>query len=363
VKVDFPKERYEKILEDSRRWWAHELKRPLIQARIRSREADGDEPDPGLKIHEMMHDFNVEPERIIRKLDYGLAQLTYLGDAFPYTGFNEGPGVTAAWMNEGIKCEVREDTIWFHLEEEQPIEDIHLSYNGEHPLYRRLCDVHRVANEYWDGCVQVSMTDLGGNLDLLVPFRPGERLLFDLYDNPDEVKRLTWQAHEAWWRYFNELNQIMHPPAPGYLSWLPLLCHGPTYVLQCDFCYMISPDMFDEFVKPELTASAERLTHCIYHLDGVGALPHLDSLLSIDAIDAIQWVYGDGQPGVLHWLDVYKRIRDAGKLLYLHASPAEFERVVEHVGSAKDIFLRIDDWVWQGPRNEVDELMEKYGAA
>ena len=360
--VDFAAERYEKIAEDSRRWWARELKRPLIQVRVRAAEPEGPAPDPERTIHEMTHDFDVAPERIIRKLDYGLSRLQYLGNAFPYTGINLGPGIVSAWMHDGVKAQVRDDTVWFFVEREEPIEDIHLSYNADHPLFRRLCELHRAANEYWEGRVQVSMTDLGGNLDLLIPFRPGEKLLFDLYDNPDEVKRLTWEAHQAWWRYFEELNNLMHPPAPGYLSWLPLFSDGPTYVLQCDFCYMISPDMFDEFVKPELTATAERLSHCIYHLDGVGALPHLDSLLSIEAIDAIQWVYGDGKPGVLHWLDVYKRIREAGKLLYLHASPAEFETVVEHLGSAEDIFLRIDDWVWQGEITEVKELMAKYGA-
>jgi len=39
------------------------------------------------------------------------------------------------------------------------------------------------------------MTDLGGNLDILSTFRPGTDLLLDLYDHPEDVKRLTGEAH------------------------------------------------------------------------------------------------------------------------------------------------------------------------
>jgi hypothetical protein len=90
------------------------------------------------------------------------------------------------------------------------------------------------------------MTDLGGNLDILASFRPSDALLLDLYDHPEDIKRLTWQAHEAWWRYFNELNAVLRPPNPGYTAWTPIFSESPYYMLQCDFCYMIGPDMFDD---------------------------------------------------------------------------------------------------------------------
>ena len=57
----------------------------------------------------------------------------------------------------------------------------------------------------------------------------------------------------------------------------------------------------------------ERLTNVIYHLDGIGELCHLDSVLSLPELNAVQWVYGEGKPGPMHWLDVYKKIRAAGK--------------------------------------------------
>ena len=58
--------------------------------------------------------------------------------------------------------------------------------------------------------------------------------------------------------------------------------------------------MFDES-KPELAASCRRLKNAFYHLDGLGQLPHLKSLLSIPELKGIQWVPGDGQPDVTEW--------------------------------------------------------------
>jgi hypothetical protein len=44
--------------------------------------------------------------------------------------------------------------------------------------------------ERFQGVVQIGMPDLGGNLDILASFRPNEKLLLDLVDEPEEVKRL-----------------------------------------------------------------------------------------------------------------------------------------------------------------------------
>jgi 5-methyltetrahydrofolate--homocysteine methyltransferase len=360
--VGFDPARYEKIIEDSNRWWNRELKRPLIQIRIGGADPGRPEPTEKRPLHQLTHDLSVPPETIIDSLDYSLSRIKYLGDAFPYTCINLGPGVMSAFMHEGRRPRVEEETVWFFPEREEEIAGIRFAYDGGHPLYRRLQEILGAANEYWNGRVQLAMTDLGGNLDMLIPFRPGERLLLDLYDHPEEVKRLTWEGHEIWWRYFEELNAIMHPPNPGYLSWLPIFSATPIVVQQCDFCYMISPAMFDEFVKPELAATAARLGHSWYHLDGIGSLPHLDSLLEIEELDGVQWVYGDGKPGVPHWIDVYRKIREAGKLLYLHASPAEFELVADALGSTENIFLRIDHWVWDGSESEAREFLAKYGA-
>lgn len=78
---------------------------------------------------------------------------------------------------------------------------------------------------------------------------------------------------------------------------------------------MFSPDMFKQFVVPELTVQCEWLDHSIYHLDGTQAMGHLDALLSIDALDAIEWTPQAGIETGAHprWYPLYRRILEAGK--------------------------------------------------
>ena len=64
---------------------------------------------------------------------------------------------------------------------------------------------------------------------------------------------------------------------------------------------------------PILREDMKRLRHTIYHLDGVGELKHLDALLSLPELNAIQWVYGVGQPGPHAWMDLYRKVENAGK--------------------------------------------------
>ena len=249
---------------------------------------------------------------------------------------------------------------WFVPREMKEPRDLRLAYQPQNPWLERVKALCRLSMERWQGQVQVGMTDLGGNLDIVSSFRPSETLLLDLYDQPAEVNRLTWEAHEQWWRYFAEINAVLQPINPGYTAWTPIFSQTPYYMLQCDFCYMIGPQMFDEFVKPELVASCRKLAHAFYHLDGVGQLPHLDSLLAIKELKGVQWIPGDGKPDMRHWPDVYRRIRKAGKLVQLFGPPEVLDAVVEQVGSPEGLIL----FTWSDPAKEKETRawLKRYGA-
>lgn len=103
----------------------------------------------------------------------------------------------------------------------------------------------------------------------------------------------------------------------GTTCWIPFWHSGKYATIQCDFICMVSPDIANEYIIPALEEEANFLDHSIYHLDGPQALPHLDSILSIKKLDAVQWVAGDGQPPQHEWMDVLKKVQKAGKGLQL----------------------------------------------
>ncbi len=358
----FSAEKWKQLAEIYRQWWNGTLERPIIAVRVVGKT---DWPEPELQMHgsRELYDLGIPAEAVIDRWDFELSALKFMGDGFPCMWPNFGPGVLAAFI--GCRGQPELDTTWFIPEEEKPIEEISFSFNPEAPVFRRVADLMKAAQERWGSEVLVNMTDLGGNLDILSSFRPSEQLVFDLYDHPEQVKRLTWEAHEAWWAYYSAFNEVLQPVNPGYSAWTNLYSESPYYILQCDFCYMIGPEMFDEFVKPELAASCKRLSNAFYHLDGPGQLPHLDSLLSIPELKGIQWIPGAGQPDETKWPEVYGKIRDAGKLIQVFGRATSGQTgtltaIADQLDSAKGIAL-IADVYNDEQLDEAITLLEHYG--
>ncbi|HEY3324765.1 MAG TPA: hypothetical protein VGP72_30210 [Planctomycetota bacterium] len=357
--IDFSADRWQEVRENYRRWWAGDLKRPLIQFSLCGRDPGRAEPKLPMRHFTAHYGFEVPSAAIVNRWDYELSQQKFIGDGFPSIWPNFGPGCVAAFL--GGVGESDENTVWFHPARELKPEEIHFEFDPQAQWFQRIAELSRLAMERWHGLVQVGMTDLGGNLDILSSFLPSEQLLLALYDQPADVKRVTWEAHEMWWRYFRELNRALQPVNPGYTAWCPIYSESPYYMLQCDFCYMIGPKMFDEFVRPELAASCQRLTNAFYHLDGKGELPHLDSLLSIKELNGVQWVPGDGAPDITNWPEVYRKIRKAGKRIQIYGGPRELDALVNQLGTGEGIILIGTHKIEQ--EAELTAWMKKYGAA
>ena len=124
--------------------------------------------------------------------------------------------------------------------------------------------------------------------------------------------RVLWEIQQAWYEAYRDFTEALAPQG-CVTDWNGILSREGGYIPQCDFSYMLGPDMFAEFVMPFLREDMKRLKHTIYHLDGIGAKKHLDALLTLPELNAIQWVYGVGQPGPEAWGDVYRKVLDAGK--------------------------------------------------
>ena len=355
MSIDFDKKRWDPVRQNYRQWWNGELKRPLLHLTVGGRDPGRPEPALPIRWFTSSYEMSIAPAAIVDRWDYELSHQHYLGDAFPSIWPNFGAGVAAAFL--GARLEPAPDTAWFHPRDDLPIPKIEFRYDVRNAWLARVRDMCRAAGERWEGLVQVGMTDIGGTLDILSAFRPGEKLLLDLYDYPDDVKRLTWDIHALWWRYYDELSQILRRTNRGCTAWTPIFSDTPYYMLQCDFAYMIGPEMFDEFVKPELAASCKRLDHAFYHLDGPSQLPHLDSLLQIPELKGIQWVPGAGRPDVTHWPEVYRKIRNAGKLIQIWGDVTTLDALAGQLGSAEGSILI-------GSANTIEDAqtaLKKYG--
>lgn len=312
MSIDFAPQRWECVKETYRRWWADDLNRPIVPVELVGRDPDRAEPLAPLLSQVNCGNLSIPVDALVDRMDWELSRRVFLGDAYPYVNLDSfGPGVMAAFL--GAKLNVVNGHIWFQPVSHLPIQDLHLTYDPDNVWFRRIKDLCAAMMRRWQGQVLVSVPDLGGNLDVLSTFLPGEQLLLELYDHPQEVHRLLGEVHELWHRFYREITGVLAPYNPGYTAWCGIYSDRPYYMLQCDFSYMIGPDAFAEFALPELSASVRRLGRAFYHLDGPGQLAHLDHVLSIPGLNGVQWVPGAGQPDCRHWPKVYQRIIAAGR--------------------------------------------------
>lgn len=312
--IHFSDLQYERLRETYRQWWAGGLERPIVPIVTCGHKTSFQATRAPLLEFSTAWNFSIDPRQFIEAHTYELSKQRFHGEAFPgfYTQ-SFGPGVMASFL--GCIPQQAKDTVWFLPSKEVPIDQLHFEYDENNPYLRRVMNTIEAAQDAWHGQVVVGMPDLGGIMDVLASFRGSENLILDLYDDPDEVVRCVKELQELWFLYYNKFIDILRPEAKGYSQWFDVYGEEPGYILQSDFSYMISPDMFRRFVGWELSSSAKRLANTLYHMDGVGEIPHLDQLLAMDGIKAIQWQPGEGTAALQNWDDLLKRILASGKKL------------------------------------------------
>ena len=335
TELQFTDEDWNRVERDTMRWWAGELERPLVYLAV---------PDCDTKTGRYRflsnYPFEMPAEEIVDRHANYLATVRFYGDSFPWWWVNFGPGIAAGFMGAKVhSVSDPSETVWFSPPAQVELQDLDLGYDPENIWLKRVKELTAAIVERWQGRLAASMTDLGGNLDILASFRDTQTLLTDVIDQPEEVDRLVKQITGMWLRYYQEIDAIIRPACRGTSCWTPIWSTGKTYMLQCDFSYMISPSMFERFVLPDLTAVCDFLDHGFYHLDGKGEIPHLDLLLSIKRLRGIQWIPGDGQPSPDRWLSLLKRIRDGGKLCQVFVSPEGALHIARNLGGKGFLFV------------------------
>lgn len=331
IDLRFTERDWERVARDWTAWWAGELPRPLVvieELKLPPHIAVSN-------IHNLGDPASVFPldMPVDAVLDYYQPRLEakrFYGDAFPKWFPNFGPGIGAGFL--GARVHSTAETVWFEPTAPGDIANLQINYDADNVWWRRVRELTRRAVERWGDRVAIAFTDLGGNLDILASLRGTQELLMELADARDEVLRLTRQITQVWLRYYEELSELIGAAGRGTTPWATIWSPARCYMLQCDLSTMISPQMFARFVLPDLETCCAALDHAFYHLDGAGAVRHLDMLLMLERLRGIQWIPGAGVPPPEEWLPLLKRIRDAGKLCQLYVNPTGARTIARELG-------------------------------
>lgn len=330
---------YEKTKQRIAAFWEKELAdRPLVSVLAPKTPGKNTSPfknDRSDYTAEQLRRYWEDPETVLAR-NVGLLDNTYLGgDALPVIFLNFGPSGHAAYF--GSKPLYQPDTVWYQPVMEEA--DANRLVYDEAELNRQL-EIVRYMGERLGGRYFVSMPDNTGATDVLAALMGAENLLMAFLEDPDGVKQAIRAVNEghrrSTLRYFETLRALADEGSMH--GWMHLYAPGVLQHMQCDISVMLSPTIYEEFVIPELVEQMQWIEYSVYHFDGIEQTKHLDLLLSLKDLRAIQWTHVAGQAGPAHHMDTLKRIQAAGKGLVV-MTPKEDVRILAETLDPRGLYI------------------------
>ena len=286
-------------------------------------------PWPKEKSYASVLDRWMDTDRIVESALAGAVNTEFLGDALPTAWPNLGPELFSAFF--GMEMEYTADTSWGIPNLRDWPEADRLELSTDNYYWKKLLEITDALMEAGRGKYYVGFTDFHPGGDAIAAFRDPMQLNMDLLACPKEVKSLLRRINAAYFEVFDFYCEKFKAAEQACTSWPGIVSSRKWYVPSNDFSCMVSKEMFDAVFLPGIVEECRHLEASIYHLDGPAALRHLDSLLQIKELNAIQWVYGAGRGIASDWLHVYKRCQTAGKGIQLGIGFDEFDCIVSNL--------------------------------
>ncbi|MDD3220732.1 MAG: trimethylamine corrinoid protein 2 [Lachnospiraceae bacterium] len=288
-----------------------------------------------------MEDKYQNAERIVARYRQFCSNHEFLGESFPNLNIDFGPGSLASYLGSDIGF--KEDTVWFKSCLTDWTDVPKFEFNPDNEWWKKHIQLAKDCRELAGDDFYVDMPDLMENIDVLASLRGALDILYDFIDEPETIADRINQVSDVYYEYFNRFYDVIKDNEGGNAyTVFQIWGEGKTVKLQCDFSAMLSPDDFRNYIQESLRQQAKKADNVLYHLDGPDAIRHMDALMEIDEIDALQWTSGDNGPdGTLEdWDVIYDKAIAAGKSIWVKVYSGEFE-----------------DWI-----KNVERLVMKYGS-
>jgi len=349
--------RFKDDIEDAKQridaWWAGEVTdRAAIMVSARRKPVFEFNPIPAPDIHAWWTD----PEYLISRIAQNLASKYTAAESFPvlYPVLTGLVSITCKYCG----CEniyIGSETTWSkpYLKNLSGRPPIRFDENNEWwQITERLMKACAGFIREYDLECFMGLPDLNGPTEVASGIRGAQEFSIDFYDEPDEIVPFIREVQDVWFEAFRRTSAISNEFG-GYFTWMGIWSELPAVDLQSDVSCLLSKAMFDAKMLPFIEEQTNAIARTVYHLDGPDAVRHLDSLLDLPNLDAIQWVQGSGAGMMSEWVDLLKRIQAGGKNLYIDCAADEVEFLMSEL-SSRGLLISTDC----GSVEEADTLVK-----
>ncbi len=307
-------------------WRGECYKRPPVAASVRRRDAPAtDLGDLALRYYYAVHGMWEERLALI---DRWIEQVCFPAEMIPCVSPDFGPDQWAAFF--GAELQFSEDsraTNWVAPIIEDWQAALPLTFDPRQPTFQKLLAYTECLAQHGEGRYLVGQIDAHSNADALSALRGPERFMMDLYDCPEHVESAMRDMRQSYQPIHAAVAKAGRMGGERGVAHYGFWHPRSFQVVQSDVICMMGPEHFRRFVLPALEEEFACHEGVYFHLDGPGALRHLDDLLAIPGHWILQWVPGDGQKPNWQWLEVLQKVQHAGKAVHVFGDGLGLEAV------------------------------------
>ncbi len=202
----------------------------------------------------------------------------------------------------------------------------------------------------------VAMTLMRGPSDLAAAVRGHEAMIYDLYDHPDELRRLVEVATDVWIDVARRQLDAIPALAGGYVSnfyrvWAP----DRIVFTQEDASASFSPDLFRRFLLPADRRITAAFPYSIMHVHSPTTWP-VDQWLGVDSLSCVEINYDNNGPRLPELKPLLRKIQEAKPLIIRGELTAEEIVWIKRELSPRGLLLNIATWSQDEARTLMDAL-------
>jgi len=191
----------------------------------------------------------------------------------------------------------------------------------ENPWAQKLLEFLDALVKHAGGRFACGPTLMRGPADICSAMRGGTELALDLYDHPDNVRRLAALSADVWIEVGKAQLALVPESDSGYMvGCAGLRCWMPQkgIWLQDDAISLLSPRSYRELFLPQVCRIAAEFPAIAFHLHGNTLWP-VDLILSVDGIDVLELNYDAGVCNLGEVIEAWKKVQRHGKPLIAFA--------------------------------------------
>jgi hypothetical protein len=324
------KENWEETKKRFKAWWEHSsIDRPML--RLVARRKEPVEPLEPVEPPKTPEEFHLDVDRLVKEMRNYCRTHKFLAESFPSLDINIGPGSMATYL--GSEPNFAWDTVWYTPCVEPGWREWGpLKYDPDNYWWKRHLELIRRGQQLAKGDFLINIPDIIESLDILSAMRGPQQFCYDLIDEPEVIKEYIEQIDALYFIYYDAMYDIVKggdgsSSFTAFHVWAP----GKIAKVQCDFSVLMSPKQFREFFVPSLRQQCQKLDYSIFHLDGPDAIMHVDALMEVEELTALQWTPGAGNPdgGSERWYPMYDKAKAAGKSLWIMLEEGSTDELID----------------------------------